>query len=470
MLKDTVTFRPHQAKILPTAVESDAYGLFHDMGRGKTLTAIAATFEKYEQGKINAHLVIPLTTIKSTWVMEYAKFSEDDSYDVFVMESGKTQQAKQWISEPSTKLKVFIVGVESLSQGVAFELAYMFVKEQKTHITIDESTSIKNATSLRTKKLFKLAKSSVSRFILTGTPNPNGLEDLYAQFYFLDPLIIGLKSYFAFRSRYCLMGGFEGRKVIGYQNEDILWGLLRPHCDVVKVDETEMPERQWLQVQVPVTPEQKRIIKDLEGSFESEMGDKILSTSTILERLTRFQQVLGGSFPYINEDDVESGRYSVDNLAKIPKLDALVEQIGLLPANAKVIIWARFIPEIHRIVEALEKANLGTVVQFHGLVSSTDRDKATEDFQNGKARFMITNKSGARGQTWTSAAYSIFYSNDYSYEVREQAERRNWGRDASTHDVVYIDLVAESKYDKATILAIKTKKNVADLIKEELMK
>src|SRR5690606_23733196 len=85
--------------------------------------------------------------------------------------------------------------------------------------------------STRTDKTIKYGWLGVKRIVLSGTSITQGLEDLYTQYKFLDPEIIGLDSYYTFRARYCVtipvVVGYDAngnerttQKIIGYKNEE----------------------------------------------------------------------------------------------------------------------------------------------------------------------------------------------------------------------------------------------------------
>lgn len=59
------------------------------------------------------------------------------------------------------------------------------------------------------------------KLILSGTPVTNSAIDLWSQYRFMDPAVFG-RNYWAFRSRYVVMGGYENKKIIGYRNVDEL--------------------------------------------------------------------------------------------------------------------------------------------------------------------------------------------------------------------------------------------------------
>ena len=88
-------------------------------------------------------------------------------------------------------------------------------------IICDESQRIKTPGARQSKAMARLGTIARYRMILTGTPVSQGPLDFYSQYRFLDRNIFGT-SYYAFRARYALMGGYENRQVIGYQNLDDL--------------------------------------------------------------------------------------------------------------------------------------------------------------------------------------------------------------------------------------------------------
>lgn len=73
-------------------------------------------------------------------------------------------------------------------------------------LVVDESTRIKTPSAKRTKLITKFGKNVKYRRILTGTPITKNVTDVYAQFKFLDPQILGYDSFYSFRNQYCVMG------------------------------------------------------------------------------------------------------------------------------------------------------------------------------------------------------------------------------------------------------------------------
>jgi SNF2 family DNA or RNA helicase len=207
----------------------------------------------------------------------------------------------------------------------------------------------------------------------------------------------------------------------------------------------------------------------------SSQGDVAISTETILERLTRFQQIIGGNFPY--EDavslDADSGKpqraYRTTPIeGGNPKMEELLSLLSETDENTKVIVWCRFQPEIQQVKAALgEEYGEELVSEFSGANVKT-RDAEAKEFQSGNARFMVSNQSvGGMGQTWTAATLVVYYSNSFSYQDRVQSEDRAH-RKGQHNKVTYVDLIMNHKYDRMISAALTKKGDVAQYVEENI--
>lgn len=455
----------HQVRALKRAWPMRGFALFHAMGAGKTFAAINLAAARFMANQIDRVVIICPTPIKSVWSKEMAKWAPCD-VDPFILESGMDKILGRWISRQSSALRVLCVGVEALSQGKAPELAQMFARSGKTLTIVDESSKIKTPSATRTKRCIAIGKESEYRLILTGTPITQGMEDLFSQMQFLGDDILNCKSYFQFKNMYCVLGGFENKSIIGYQRVEELMDLIRPYTDVVTKEEAlpDLPPKVYQTVEVPLTKEQKAAMTDLKEIMRAECAGEELTVNTVLERLTRYQQIIGGFFPFNDED---SGGYGITQIpGKNPKINALLEVVEPLGAETKVIVWARFLPELRLIADSLEKEyGAGSVARFWGEISPEDRSKNTDAFQGrGGPRFMVSNQSvGGMGQTWTAATVVVYYSNSFSYEDRMQSEDRAH-RKGQENKVFYIDLVADHPADRMVTKALAKKGTVAQYV------
>lgn len=463
------TPRPHQVRALKKAWPHKCFAFWHAMRSGKTYTTINLAAARFRAGQINGLLIVCPTPIKNVWLRELGKWAPCEIDGIFI-ESGmsKITIARFMAKNSPDRLKVMVVGIEALSQGSAFDYAIDFVSTFNCMMVVDESSKIKNHASARTEKCFKLGGKCSYRLILTGTPITQGLIDLYAQMMFLDEGILQCKSFFQFRNRYCIMGGFENRKVLGYQFEHDLLDLIRPYADVVTKEEA-MPhllENDYVELTVNPTKQQLDAIKTLKDEWEAEQDGLTLTVSTVMDRLTRYQQILGGHFPFNDEE----GGYNATPIAGAnPKLEALLDYIEPIDYSTKIIIWARFRPELELIAKRLEESyGVGSVAQFHGGLTDAERQKQAHEFQYGERRFIVSNpQCGGMGQEWSAADVAIYYSNEFSYENRKQSEERTIHAD-KRKSILYVDIVSNHSADKMITSALARKQSMAEFVEDNL--
>jgi SNF2 family DNA or RNA helicase len=454
----------HQLAAMHASYGKNEFAFFHEMGLGKTYTVISVVCAKIAEEKVNRVLVICPTSIKQVWESELEKWATV-RLDVHVLVGGGAPRAKQWMTNGGDGKKVLIVGVEALSQGHGAGLAQAFARGGKTACIVDESSKIKNPSANRTKAVIDAGGASEYRYIMTGTEITQGIHDLYAQFRFLNWHIVGTKSFFGFRNRYCVMGGFEGRKIVGYQNVRELMDLVAPYVHVAdKKTCMDLPPKVYEVRHVAASPEQKKLTRELKDLFRAEMGDKEIEVTTVLERITRYQQIAGGFMPYKDED----GGFNTVPITNNPKLQELLDLMD--ETKGKVIVWARFVPEILMITDALnEKYGPGSAVKFYGGVSEQGRKDVIREFREGAARFFVANQATAgMGLTLVEANTVVYYSNSFSYEDRVQSEDRAH-RKGQTKSVTYVDIVVQDLPVESLIQeALRAKSGMAQMVRGRL--
>lgn len=162
-------------------IVSDPYvGLFLDMGLGKTVITLTAVRDlKYNRFAVCRCLVVaPKKVAEATWSREAAKWDHLRHLRIIPVLGSATKR----IRALNTAGDVWIINRENIPwlvdyyrNGWPFDM-----------VVLDESSSFKNSQSKRFKSL-KMVRHLIRRLVeLTGTPAPNGLEDLWAQIYLLD--------------------------------------------------------------------------------------------------------------------------------------------------------------------------------------------------------------------------------------------------------------------------------------------
>lgn len=447
-----IKLKPNQINGINKAWGHTGFALFWVMGAGKTLSTMAIANARYAIGLIDRLLIICPTSIKGVWMQEYRKYSAT-SFEIQVMESGYILK-----NYKEDVFKIFIIGIEAFSQGKAIDEAVKFISSGKCMTVLDESSTIKNYSSIRTKNCLHLASNSLFKLILTGTNITKGIEDLYSQMNFVDPTAIGEPSYICFKSKYLIYGGFEGRKVIGYRNVEELMDKIAPYCDVILKSDMGLPEKQYEKRVVNISDRQMLACRELKRELQTVLNDKDFQVKNVLETMVRVQQIVGGHTP--------EGEVIKCNNNKIRELISILEEF-----DGKAIIWARFVPEVNLILNEIQSVfGDDSARKIDGSIEPLERQEVANDFQNcPDFRFIVINQqTGSMGLTLTEATLSIYYSNTFNLGDRLQSEDRN--HRIGQHNIVkYVDLVAGNVgIDKTILKAIEHKQNIADFVSSSL--
>ncbi len=469
----------HQAIALRMAWPLNEFDLSMDMGTGKTWVAISLAGLRFETKQISALMVVCPSSIKPVWLDELEEHHSVE-YEAHIHEAGGNRGTLAFLEKECDKLKVLIIGVEALSQGQAWIFLREFCVRNDTMMVIDESTSIKTPPKHkgsqikpnRTSRCWDAGEKCKYRLIMTGTPITQGIQDLFAQFRFLNWEIIGNRNYFSFKSRYTVSGGFEGKRIIGYKNLDELMDRVRPYVYSVRItDVMDMPEQVYEQRLCEMNDTQKRLLKELGNPFDmsTAMDDLEISCDTVLERMARYQQIVGGHFPFKLKDEKGYGVKVIPG--RISKLDELLFIIESTDEERKICIWARFYPEQKLIIETLgKKYPPDASVWFKGGLKTDERRTMIHRFRNDPScRFFVSGGAGYRGLTLIESNLNVNYSNTFSYDDRAQKERRTW-RKGQEKTTVYVDLTANHKIDKNILTVLKKKQDLAHFVDSELRK
>ena len=469
--KPVLPYRSYQQQALDQLYSMPCGALFMCVGSGKTKTTIdlvAARAMASGDLNVDALVVACPFSIRQNWLKQLKEHCPI-AYEAVVLDfktkKGRDDYAR--VMAADDRLRIIIVGIESLSTGGAIEKVGNFLLHTRAAFVVDESSRIKNPSAKRTKNIVALGNRAKYKLILTGTPITQGLIDLYAQMEFLSPDIIGVGDFYSFRNRYAIMGGFDNKEIIGYKNAEELLGSIMPYTFQITAEEalSELPEKTYMTRMVSMSAEQKKVYKGISSEKMIETSSETIAIQNALEKLMRLQQVTGG-FTIDKKVDPVSGK---EETVPVPLQSAKVQEVLNIAEEdeASTIVWCRFRAEIAAVADALRaKYGRDAVVEFHGGVTSEQRWKNVCDFESKKARFFVGNQvSGGVGLELVAATVVVYYSNTFSYEDRVQSEARNH-RIGQKNPVTYIDLVCEGTIDTHVIDVVKEKGNMASFVRD----
>ena len=464
----------HQSAYLHRFWEQKEAALFADMGTGKSFMLINNMCMLYDNGHINAALIIAPKGVYRNWAeLELPKHIPDHvtwSVALWNPQPSKVQKvALDRIFDIDDKLHILVMNVEAFSSEKGKKFAERFLLGHTTLMAVDESTTIKSPTAQRTKNIYKLGRLANYRRILTGSPVTKSPLDLYTQCAFLNLDLLGFASYYAFQSRYAVMvrrnmGTRDFSQIVGYRRLDELNEKLQPFAfRVTKEECIDLPPKVYVRREVPLTEEQGKAYEEMKKMALTLLDNGALTTTTTaLTQILRLHQICCG---HLRTDDGEV------HTLKNNRIDALMECIE--ETSGKAIIWASYTHDILAIYQALSKAyGGGSAATYYGATDSEERQKIVTKFQDPDSdlRFFIGQpKTGGYGLTLTAASTMVYYSNSYDLEIRLQSEDRAH-RIGQTKSVTYIDLISPKTIDEKIVEALRGKIDIATQVLGEDLK
>ena len=467
----------HQEKGLKMSWNKDVFALFCEMGTGKSKMLIDNIGILFEQGLIEAALIVAPKGVYKNWQRsELPRHMPDrilEKTDIIAWSpsmSMKVQKELELGLKKDGRHKIFVMNVEAFSTNKGTMYASKFCQTHKSLMAVDESTTIKNKSAQRTKNITKVGQKALYRRIMTGSPITKSPMDLFSQCAFLDTKLLGYSSYYSFQGRYAKtlrrsVGSHSFSQVIGYQNLDELSSKLEEFSyRVLKKDCLDLPEKIYIKRVVEMTDPQATaygFMKKLAlAKLINDSGDMTTVTATnVLTQLLRLQQICSGS---VNDDEGNTTTLPTNKLAELMNV---IEEV-----DGKVIIWAVFTEDIKRIANELnDEYGEGSAAMYYGDTSAEERQDIVEKFQNPDSRlrfFVGQPRTGGYGLTLTEAKTVIYYNNVFDLEVRLQSEDRAH-RIGQRNPVTYIDLVTENTIEEKILKALRDKIDIATLVMKE---
>lgn len=463
-IDDTFTFatKPfaHQRTAMELAITKRQFAFLMEMGTGKTKATIDTLNYLIDGGHIGGALVFAPKAMLWSWKREILAHSAKPR-NVTVME-GSTTDKMEAVQQGFHLSQFFVTNYAALRSLDFSTLVY----KRRLAVVMDESNNIASHKSQQAKGAFRLRDLTPYRYILTGTPIANGPLDAFAQFFFLDPRILGHFNFTSFKAEYAITGGFKGKEIIGYRNLDRLQARVASHSyRVLKSQCLDIPEKLYRVVELPPAPKMAEAYRALKEEAVLEHSAGVIAVPLVLTRMLRLQQITSGFLPVHDEFGKEVSRIEYEEV----KLDAMVELVEeAVSQGKKVIVWSRFVHDVERSQKRLEAHG---AVAYHGGVSDKLRQEAVDRFQTDPTCKVFCGQShtGGIGITLHAATVEIYLSNSFSYLDRAQSEDRAH-RIGQRSNVDIIDIVVKGTVDEYILRTLRDKKDVAAVITGDTMK
>jgi len=404
---------------------------------------------------------------KPEWADEADRFGLD--CPAYVFNSNERHLAQRWVDRNRRHGGLIAINYEAALSRETLSFIENISGPQEL-IAFDESVSVKNDSGVLAKNCLQTARLFGWRRDLTGKPVVQGPQDLYMQLKMLGALD-GVNPY-AFRNRFCKMGGFQGKKVLGVRDERVeelnellvAWGFLARRTNWLTT-----PGSEYAKLKFEMIREQRvhynRMEKDFITELEREGFDPlVISADQIITKLLKLQQIASGFII-----DEQGKAHDIMPPSSNPKLQAVK---GFLrdQASDKVIIFAHYTHSIELLAEALGEFNPAFIVgagqaKRFGVDVQSEKRKFNGD---RSCRVVIGQEQAIRyGHTLMGAPgdpclTGIFYENNYSLNDRSQCEERPQGK--GQEGLVTLYDMEGAPIDHDIIEALRLKEDISSVV------
>lgn len=466
----------HQLEAIHTGKDRKELALFFEQGTGKTMTAInilRCWFLRNQ--RVLRTLILTPRIVVPNWEREFHTHSKVRKNNIVLLQKSGAQRLTRLKEQCYTGSKaagrIVITNYESLNMQKLYEAIWDWRPEV---LILDESHKCKDMKSKRTKKAIKLADLAKYKLLLTGTPMPNGPEDIFAQFRILDSGKTFGKNYFKWRANYFYdrNGGMPPQHhfpdfVLQPNMVRVLNGKINAVSRRVKKQEClDLPPLVRQRIDCELSPAQAKAYKEMKKEFITYVEDKACIAQLAITKGMRLQQILSGFIKV----ETDNGEGELKRFPKTPRLETLREILKEMTPHHKIIIWAVFRENYAMIREVCDEEKI-PYVEVHGDIKDTEKDKAVDEFNtNSKCRVFIGHPgSGGIGINLIASDIAIFYSRNFSLEQDLQAEARNHRGGSEIHKkITRIDLVVPNTLDEHIMESLARKEKMSETILKDI--
>ena len=403
-----------------------------DPGTGKTRVQIELFAERRRNGGGCALVIAPKSLLRSAWENDFAKFAPHITVSV--------AQAKGRAQAFARPADVYVTNVDA-TKWLMEQRPEFFARFDT--LIMDELSAFKHHTSLRSKALNKIKSHFKYRYGLTGTPNSNGITDIWNQIYILDDGQRLGKSFYKFRNM------TQTPSQAGPAANMLKWGdkpgaeqavgeLIKDMTVRHKFEEClDVPENFETEVPFFMPPGQATVYKTFkrDALLALESGE-VISSVNAAGVANKLLQIASGA-TYTGD----ANKYAVVDPSRYEMIADLVE------ARQHSVVFFHWRHQRDLLMEEFTKRGI-TFAVIDGSVKEQDRMEAVKDYQNGFYRVMLAHPaSAAHGLTLTRGTTTIWASPTYNLEHWLQGNRRTY-RAGQTQRTETISILAKGTIEE----------------------
>lgn len=421
----------YQQRAVHFILERPAAALFMEMGLGKTLVTLTALAELFDRCEIDRVLVIaPKRVAESTWPAEITKWNHTRHLGyALAVGDARARRAAVLAGKPIT-----IINRENVPWLVeAFGKRWPF-----DAVVIDESSSFKDPSTARFKALRRVRGQIDRMVLLTGTPAPNSLLELWPQMWLLDRGEALGRTFTGFREAFFVSDymGYRWTPRPGAEAE--IYRRIEPLALTLRQEDwLELPERvdNVIRVELPARAQQQYREFEREYLLPVASGERISAANAAVLAGKLLQLANGAA--YVDEGE---GAFEEIHAAKLDALEELAED------GAPVLVAFQFRSDLARLRRRFPRAR--------PLLGPRD----IEDWNAGRVPMLLAHpasaghglnlQAGGSRIVWFGLTWSLEQYQQFNARLHRQGQRRG---------VIVHHLVAGGTVDEDVIRALQAK-------------
>ena len=435
-------FKPHayQKRAIDFVVENRYCALFLDMGLGKSVIALTAIWDLIDSYlEVRKVLVIaPKSVARNTWPQEAAKWDHLKGLRMSLVMGTAAQRRKAVDAEAD----VYVVNRDNVKWLVDY-CDNELVRWPFDMVVVDESSSFKNPQSRRFKALRRMRWLMGRVVLLTGTPSPNGLMDLWSQMELLDYGERLGRTLTMYRQRYFRPGKHNGHVVYEWipkagAREQITDAISDICLSLQAKDYLEMPDLIEAGTVIALEDFEMKGYRKFEKEQLLSVDETTIEAVTAAALSNKLLQYAGGAVY-----DSESEWHEV-GCSKVEALSDLLES-----TEEPVLVFYAYKHELERLCKTF--AHLSPI-HFQG------EPEILERWNAGQIRLLLCHPASvAYGLNMQQGGRTIvWYTLTWNLELYQQANARLY-RQGQERPVLLYHIVAEGTLDERVMDALRGK-------------
>lgn len=458
-----INLRNYQWRALKFVIDNPFVALFIDMGLGKTIAVLSAVKHLFHRKLLAGPVLVvaPIRVIRGVWRQEAVKWSHTRKL-TFSLVHGSEKVRMQALAQPAHVYLINPEGVKwlidyyvRLVRGDADRFKLMFPFKM---LVVDESTFFKDGTTLRFKALKRALPLFERRVILTGTPTPNSLLQIWSQIYLIDMGVRLGTTYGGFKERFFVKEDYMGyRFVLRNGAKEYIDRLLRPI--VLRLQDSDWLDipplvKDFIRVDLPARA--MKMYEDFEREMFLELDTAEVEAVHAATLTQRCHQIANGAIYALDKETAEKDWYVLHD-AKIEALHEYVEELN----GERAIIAYSFKHDLARLRAALPDAPV---------LGPTNTERIIDEWIAGKHQFVLVHpQSGGHGinNLQVNCRRVLFFSIPWSGEHYAQLIARVGParRTGEKEPTIVHHILANRTVDEAIIQALERKATTqADLL------